>query len=654
MVARAEMNDAGKMQVKEEVPWYEGLSEPHLGIAGSSARRIAVLAGPGTGKTSLGLMRRVMRLLQEGVPGERILLISFTRTAARDLRDKISELGVNGSDSVRATTLHSYCFELLQREAVLEITGRVPRTLLDHEVDIMLRDIGGDYGNIRERRALLKAYEAGWARGVEDHPGLAVIPNDREFERDLIYWLMHHRCMLIGEVIPIAYDFLRNNPANDEIKRYDHILVDEYQDLNTIEQQMVLLLSSDERASWIVAGDDDQSIYGFRYANPEGIQRVSADSNVQTFEIHRCGRSPKKIVSVANSLIRQAPGRDKPDLEATRTDNGSLSIIQWASLDDEVEGIAAAIASDIANERRSPGDILVLVNRQEIGNQLRKRLLSLEIPALSFFSQEPLKSDLSREALALLRMAVGDDATSLRVILGLGDNTARSSAYRQLQQLAQNSGKSEAALLAAESNGTKLPIRVPGLVKQYRLARAKIERLDVDDLESLVESLLPRDLEEVRDLRNLAEEHLPLATDAADLCAYIVSRVSQLDVPEAPDFVRIMSLHKSKGLTSLVVFVMSVLEGIIPTLSDSLTEAEQMKAIEEQRRLFYVAITRASEQLVVSSCRTMQTATAFNTRVRVSDNRNGYSRTISSRFLRELGPEAPMPVEGTTWLHSYS
>lgn len=642
------------MQREQEMPWYEGLPEPHREIAGSSARHIAVLAGPGTGKTSFGLMRRVMRLLQEGVPGERILLISFTRTAARDLRDKISDLGVSGTDSVRATTLHSFCFELLQRESVLEITGRVPRTLLDHETDIMLRDIGGDYGNIRERRALLKAYEAGWARGVEDHPGLAAIPNDREFERDVVSWLRHHRCMLIGEVIPIAYDFLRNNPANDEIKRYDHILVDEYQDLNTIEQQMVLMLSSSETASWIVAGDDDQSIYGFRYANPEGIQRISEDASVRSFEIHRCGRSPKKIVSVANSLIRQAPGRNKPDLEATRTDDGSLSIIQWASLDEEVEGTAAAIASDIANERRSPGEILVLVNRQEIGNLLRRRLLSLDIPALSFFSQEPLKSDQSRQALALLKMAVGEDATSLRVILGLGDNTARSAAYRQLQQLALRSGKSEAALLAAESMGTKLPIRIPGLIKQYRLAKAKLERLDVGDLERLVETLLPSGVEEVRDLRNLAEEYLPLAKDASDLCDHIVNRVSQLDVPETPDFVRIMSLHKSKGLTSLVVFVMSVLEGIIPTLSDNLTEAEQQQAIAEQRRLFYVAITRASEQLVISSCRTMQTARAFSFRVRVSNNRNGMlSRTITSRYLRELGADAPLPVEGTTWLKSY-
>lgn len=90
--------------------WNDGITGVHHEIAKSDADRIAVLAGPGTGKTSFGLMRRVARLLEEGVAGDRIILLSFTRTAARDLRDKISALGIEGSVRVRATTLHSYCF----------------------------------------------------------------------------------------------------------------------------------------------------------------------------------------------------------------------------------------------------------------------------------------------------------------------------------------------------------------------------------------------------------------------------------------------------------------------------------------------------------------------------------------------------------------
>src|SRR3954468_11271617 len=120
--------------------WNDDLDNPHLEIAQSESDRIGVLAGPGTGKTSYGLMRRVARLIEEGVDPKEILLISFTRTAAHDLREKIADLGIADAESLRATTLHSYCFSLLMRDAVLSITRRTPRPLLDHEVDLMLRD----------------------------------------------------------------------------------------------------------------------------------------------------------------------------------------------------------------------------------------------------------------------------------------------------------------------------------------------------------------------------------------------------------------------------------------------------------------------------------------------------------------------------------
>ena len=106
--------------------WSDDLEEPHLSIAGSAHRRIGVLAGPGTGKTKYG-HEESARLLEEGVPGERILLVSFTRVAAADLRDKIAELDAPGVEDVRATTLHAYCFGVLMRDAVLAVTGRVPR-----------------------------------------------------------------------------------------------------------------------------------------------------------------------------------------------------------------------------------------------------------------------------------------------------------------------------------------------------------------------------------------------------------------------------------------------------------------------------------------------------------------------------------------------
>lgn len=156
--------------------WDDALTGVHYEIAASDARRIGVLAGPGTGKTTYGLLRRVARLIETGVckPSE-ILLLTFTRTAANDLVEKLADLGTPGADSVRASTVHAFCFGTLQREGVLAITGRNARTLLEHERDLMLRDLDGDFGNIRARRKLLHAFEAGWARRDSDHPGLALL-----------------------------------------------------------------------------------------------------------------------------------------------------------------------------------------------------------------------------------------------------------------------------------------------------------------------------------------------------------------------------------------------------------------------------------------------------------------------------------------------
>jgi superfamily I DNA/RNA helicase len=249
------------------VSWDDDLASPHLEIAASTAQRIAILAGPGTGKTGYGLMRRLARLLSEGADPGRILLLSFTRVAAADLRDKVEELDAPGAGDLRASTLHGYCFGLLQRDAVLAHTRRCPRILLQHEADLMLRDLDGDYGDIRERRQRLRAFESGWARATNDHPGLAVQNEDRAFERDVLRWLIDHRAVLIGEVVPLAHDYLSHNPLATELGAFDHLIVDEYQDLNTLEQHLLDLLS--EFAHLCIAGDDDQSIYSMRYANPE-------------------------------------------------------------------------------------------------------------------------------------------------------------------------------------------------------------------------------------------------------------------------------------------------------------------------------------------------------------------------------------------------
>jgi DNA helicase II / ATP-dependent DNA helicase PcrA len=635
------------------VTWDEGIDGPHLAIAASDADRIGILAGPGTGKTARGLMRRVARLLEQGVPPQEILLISFTRTAAHDLREKVANLGAAGAEEVRATTLHAYCFSILQRDAVLAITRRHPRPLLDHEVDLMLRDLSGDFGNLDERRQMLLAFEAGWARTTSEHPG-AEDPDDQRFETAVLRWLRHHRAMLIGEVVPIAHAYLRDNPMAEERQRYRHVVVDEYQDLNALEQALLDLLAAE--GGLCIAGDDDQSIYGFRYANPEGILRFLERKEVERIEIGVSGRCPRVVLAMANELIAHAPDRRKPPLEALKRVDGCVAIVQWSDLDEEVDGLTTAIAQSVERGRREPGDILVLVNRQRVGEMIRTRLKELDVPAHSFFSQESVSTDEAREALALLRLAVGDDPVSWRVILGIGAADGRAPAYARLADAALEHGAGEMEILDRLHAGERLGVRVPALLGRFAAAKARLDALPRDDPAAVIDALLPEDVSEVSSLREIAVEELLQAEDLEGLVERIIVRVSQHDVPERPDFVRIMSLHKSKGLTSPAVFLACTVDGVVPTIPSRLTEAEAEAAYNEQRRLVYVALTRAAEELVISSAVRMGVATAASMGVRFAHQqirrkgRELTAPTIASPYLNEFAASSPAPIRGVDWL----
>jgi superfamily I DNA/RNA helicase len=211
--------------------WNDDLKPPHRDVAAYPDSPLRVPAGPGTGKT-FAIMRRVSRLLEEGENPKDILLVTFTRMAAKDLVGKISELGIAEADDVVAKTLHSLLFSMLQIEQVIDVTGRNPRTLLKFEVNPLVHDLKHQgLGKIRDLRKNIKAYESAWARLQRDDPGWTQSDEDREFEQKLESWLRFHESMLIGEVIPIALQYLRYDPESSYKKKFKHVIVDEVVDI---------------------------------------------------------------------------------------------------------------------------------------------------------------------------------------------------------------------------------------------------------------------------------------------------------------------------------------------------------------------------------------------------------------------------------------
>ena len=216
------------------------------------------------------MKRRVARLVESGVPAGEILPVTFTRVAAEDLHRELVGMGVPGCDELQGVTFHSLALRMLMRNHVLNATGRVPRALNEFELEPLISDLKDAHGGKEEVAKLRMAYEAAWARLQHEQPGHAVSPEDAAFQADLLTWLRFHAAMLIGEVIPQLYQYLHLNPAASERREFAHILVDEYQDLNRAEQGLIELLS--DVANVCIVGDDDQSIYSFKHAHPDGIR----------------------------------------------------------------------------------------------------------------------------------------------------------------------------------------------------------------------------------------------------------------------------------------------------------------------------------------------------------------------------------------------
>jgi len=307
------------------MPWFDGLvaGTPAHSIASSANARIRVVAGPGTGK-SFAMKRRVARLLEAGVDPTTILPVTFTRVAAEDLHRELVGMNVPGCDELNGVTLHSLSLKILMRNHVLQATGRTARPLNEFEIAPLVSDLMYSHGGKRGVERLRMAYEAAWARLQHEQPGYVLSPADAAFATDLRSWLLFHEAMLIGEVIPQLYEYLRSNPAAPERAEFNHILVDEFQDLNKAEQGVLYLLSN--IADVCIVGDDDQSIYSFKHAHPEGIRDwITIYANADDLQLSECRRCPTTVVHMANSLIGHNQMRLVPRQLTPRPQNGLVA-----------------------------------------------------------------------------------------------------------------------------------------------------------------------------------------------------------------------------------------------------------------------------------------------------------------------------------------
>lgn len=645
-------------------PWLDGIEGEELPkLILSNSPVIRVISGPGSGKT-MALQRRVQRLVEEGADPARIFVGTFTRVIAHELvRSLGSDVQYRGDEEeqvggVSVSTLHSLALRLL-RSNPAAVGGREFRFLLGFETEALLYDLGEAITRLAtqaSRREVLNRLLAGWAEGRS--------LGDAEFEGELDRWLRRHGGMLVGEVVYLALRSLQSGDLERGI--FDNVLIDEYQDLTLAEQDLVDLVWS-QKGSLVVLGDDDQSIYGFRFNHPGGIsefpQRWQA-VGVEDLAPYDNRRSHEPIVDLANTMMAQA-GPTKPPMNSILGPGPQPNLLYWPNLDSEIDGLATYISQQI--DRR----FLVLVPRRFVGYRLRDKVGE---DARTLFREEVLDLPLVCERFTMASLLANpDDSVALRAWLGFRRDEAffapgrNSVAYTGL--LAQ--GRSGVDLIRGIADGE---VEVAGEGRTHVEARARslmgllekapsqfAEKVDLTFDPEIAEAIDDPEKRDraARDLSTLnsAAREVGEALESENLAEvmealrYRIATGAPL-VEEADARVRIMTLHGAKGLEADAVIVAGVADQMIPGIPLEDPEKDQRNR-DEQRRLLYVSITRAREVLIIS----------WPQRVRYSDARHNHVRVDASATRTEGGerivqltrstliPDLPFaPVPGEDWL----
>jgi superfamily I DNA/RNA helicase len=617
-----------------------------------------VVAGPGTGK-SYSLKKKVMRLIEEGSDPEKILAVTFTNVAAdalkKDLHKDLKEEGFESASKIKACTLHSLCFSILIKEKVLKITGRYPRPLMEFEREMLVEDLSISFGGKKKVKEMIAAYEAFFAREQSDDVGKITNPIDLKFKKALLHWLQAHKAMLIGEVISETIKYLRISPNALEKTEFEHILVDEYQDLNKAEQLLIHLLS--ECAEVVIIGDEDQSIYSFKHAHPEGILEYGEDlDNIVSATLNECRRCPKSIVKVANEFMEyeMSEGKTHKILKPFKESiDGMVYGLNWDSEADEANIISKFIKEVLDNDKEiSLNDILVLSPRRHITSKLQQALAQKDIVSKSFFSEDALSSEDAKKSFTLLaQLAYPDDEVSLRTWLGL--ESPLSKTYLKILEKCNELSKNPSEIIQMIKNGEVSITRTNKIIERFDALLEKLDSIKQLDISELVKTLFDGEDEELTLLHSIIQSlNLSKIESVTSLYNEIQARIlfpQLMDIEEDGEYIKIMSLHKSKGLSAKLVIILGCIEGLIPSIKNEkkLRDMGKLADIErltkEQERLFFVAMTRSRKYLFFSSVNKIEMQYALRMGIDISKLKNirvqgrvKICSTLPSQFLSKI------------------
>ncbi|MFV2004200.1 MAG: DNA helicase II [Gammaproteobacteria bacterium] len=607
-----------------------GLNDAQRSAVTAPPEHMLVLAGAGSGKTRV-LVHRIAWLNQvEGISPYNFFAVTFTNKAAAEMRQRVEQLQGIPVTGMWVGTFHGMAHRLLRNHWK---EAKLPQTF-------QILDSDDQYRLVRRVLKSLEMDEAKWppkqAQGfINARKDEGKRPSHIDTSRNPIYEQMvriytayEAACERAGvidfaELLLRTLELIRDNDSlqSHYQKRFQHILVDEFQDTNTIQYALIQLLAGQENKVFIV-GDDDQAIYGWRGARVENIQRFQKDfSSAEVIRLEQNYRSTTTILSAANALIDNNADRMGKKLWSSGEDGEPVIFYNAYDERDETLFVIDKI-KQFVDRGNARADVAILYRSNAQSRVFEERFVSEGIPyrvygGMRFFERAEIKN-----ALAYLRLMnnVNDDASFERVIntptRGIGERSVEKvrevakqfnrSMWVAAKQIIEDKGLPARASNAiqgfidlienmqGDTSEMSLHEQVDhvvhnvGLIEYYEKEKGEKAQARVENIEELITAARGFDYDQ-------SELEVPMDELTAFL-THAALEAGEGQAAEWDDCVQLMTMHSAKGLEFPLVFIVGMEEGLFP----SQRSLEEEGKLEEERRLCYVGITRAREQLVLS------------------------------------------------------
>jgi len=632
----------GAGRVIMEKNYLAGLNEVQKNAVTQTDGPVLVVAGPGSGKTRV-LTFRISHLIHSGVKPDSILALTFTNKAAREMKSRIEQVAGADASKIWAGTFHSIFSKILRIES--SKIGYSPNfTIYDSEdTKNMLAGIVKELNLDKETysanvlRSRISSAKSNLITPILYAKNEELLLQDKMANRPKtaeIYQLYANRCkrsdaMDFDDLLYRMYELLQSNPDNILEKyrqKFKYVLVDEFQDTNHLQYSIVKKLTHYEGSprNICVVGDDAQSIYGFRGATIRNILDFESDFQpfgIKVFKLEQNYRSTDHIVQAANEVILNNKKQIQKKIWSDKGSGEKLKIIKALADSEEGKRVVDIILEQKNRNHLKNKDFAILYRTNAQSRIFEEYLRRYNIPYRVFGGQSFYQRKEVKDLIAYLRMAVNpkDDEAFKRIInfpkRNIGDTTIQKivalsgeeqiSLWDALKKMSF-SGKTGQSLMdfikMIENFNAKVPHinaydlglfigNYSGLIQFYRLdttpeGTSRVENINalLDGMKIFVEEDTLGEMEEVKD---------------KSLTSYLqnIALITDLDIDQSDgDHVTLMSIHSAKGLEFPSVFIVGLEENLFP----SFLSMEKPEDLDEERRLFYVAITRAEKFLTLS------------------------------------------------------